>query len=100
MIDSLDGLELEEVSIGAILRDQVRHGLSHLLLLLLLIDLSRLDKFRTIHNPVVIDSNSPDLREAQPHGGGSVVMHALDEPAGVGEQAMVLLEEVVMALQG
>ena len=95
MIDSLDGLELEEVSIGAVLRHQVRHGLSHLL-----IDLSRVDKFRTIQHAIVIDSDSTDLGEAQPHGGGSVVVHPLDEPAGVGEQAVVLLEEVVMALQG
>lgn len=41
MIDALDGLELEEVSVGTIFRHQIRHGLSHLLLLL--IDLSRLD---------------------------------------------------------
>lgn len=101
MIDSLDGLELEEVSIGTILRHQVRHGLSHLLrLLLVFIDLSRLDKFRTLHHPIVIDIGSTDLREAQPHGRRSVVVHPLDEPAGIGEQAMVLLEEVVMALQG
>jgi hypothetical protein len=100
MIDSLDGLELEEVSIGTILRHQVRHGLSHLLrLLLVFIDLSRLDKFRTLH-PIVIDIGSTDLREAQPHGRRSVVVHPLDEPAGIGEQAMVLLQEVVMALQG
>ena len=98
MIDTLDDLELEEVSIGTILRDQVRHGLSHLLLLL--IDLSRVDKFSTVHNPIVIDVDSTDLREAQPHGGSSVVVHPLDEPTGIGEQAMVLLEEVVMALQG
>jgi hypothetical protein len=97
MIDSLDGLELEEVSIGTVLRDQVRHGLSHLILL---IDLSSVDKFPSVQHAIVIDSDSPDLREAQPHGGSSVVVHPLDEPAGVGEQAVVLLEEVVMALQG
>jgi hypothetical protein len=99
MIDSLDGLEFEEVSIGTILRDQVRHGLSHLFLLLAFIDLSRLDKFRTLH-PIVIDIGSTDLRQTQPHGRRSVVVHPLDEPAGIGEQSMVLLEEVVMALQG
>lgn len=97
MIDALDGLELEKVSVGAVLRDQVRHGLSDLLLI---IDLSRLDKFPSVQHAIVIDSDSTDLREAQPHGGGSVVVHPLDEPAGVGEQAVVLLEEVVMALQG
>ena len=99
MIDSLDGLELEEVSIWTILRYQIRHRLSHLILLLL-IDLSRLGKFRTVHHPIVIDINSTYLREAQPHGRSSVVVHPLDEPAGIGEQAMVLLEEIVMAFQG
>ena len=39
MIDALDGLELEEVSVGTVFRHKVRHGLSDLLLLL--IDLSR-----------------------------------------------------------
>jgi len=28
------------------------------------------------------------------------VVHTLDEPAGIGEQTVVLLEEIVMALQG
>ena len=60
MINSLDGLELEEVSIGTILRHQVGHGLSHLLLRLR-IDILRLDKFRTIH-PIVIDIKSTELR--------------------------------------
>ena len=41
MIDALDGLELEEVSVGAVLRHEVGHGLSHLILLL--IEISRLD---------------------------------------------------------
>ena len=41
MIDSLDGLELEEVSVGAVLRHEVGYGLSHLVLLL--IEISRLD---------------------------------------------------------
>jgi len=39
MINALDGLELEEVSVGTVFRHKVRHGLSDLLLLL--IDLSR-----------------------------------------------------------
>jgi hypothetical protein len=41
MIDALDGLELEEVSVGAVLRHEVGYGLSHLVLLL--IEISRLD---------------------------------------------------------
>jgi hypothetical protein len=68
---------------------------------LLLIEISRLGKFRTVqHHSIVIEIGSPDLGQAQPKGRSAVVVHTLDEPAGVGEQAVVLLEEVVMALQG
>jgi len=99
MINALDGLELEEVSVGTVLRHEVGHGLSHLILLL--IDLSRLGKFRTVqHHSIVIKVASPDLGQTQSEGRSAVVVHTLDEPAGIGEQAVVLLEEVVMALQG
>jgi antirestriction protein ArdC len=99
MINALDGLELEEVSVGAVLRHEVGHGFSHLILLV--IEISRLGKFRTVqHHSIVIEIGSTHLGEAQPQGRSPVVVHTLDEPAGVGEQAVVLLEEVVVALQG